>query len=534
MSDVLEVELYGLDGTVRLRTLDKRRNLRVTEELNGPGLGTVDIPVTALTQVQHDRVIKVRYRGSIVFAFVIEAIARVHVSGDDAPWARVSGRGLMCWLEDAVVYPAGGLTYYAPSERPFNFAATGAQFESDLVWTAPLGLKWTAATDYRKGRPKNWPDRAAYWIWKTNPASAVAADTTNWFRSYLVTTEAKRLRFFATADNYFRLYMDGALILSTSSLRGEGSTWNKLASRTMTIPAGSHRIAAVVTNGKNGSATNKAGFLFCVAEVDDTGKPTRVLRRSNTTNWQVSDDEPKMYPAEIVDALLDEAHNRAVGAGQDTRVDYLARGWTETEDSSGRTWSTKVATSVRCGTHLLDVVHQMVDEGIDFWADPANLELCAYETRGTDRTETILLTIAKNLSEYETLATSTGKTVALVRTADGWTTAADSAGVTERGRRESFLEFGNTRSEATGAARAARILKRTARLTNAVTRAVSVPRSGVRPFLNYKVGDRITAVSTTGTKAIARVLSLTLAEPDTGVLYCENELEFPNTTEVLG
>jgi hypothetical protein len=518
--DQLEVILYGPNGTTVKQPIKARRGLRFMEEHNGPGFGTIAIPLSQASAVAYDDVVKLRYNGTTVSAFMVETIGKVWVDVDGS-WVTISGRGLLAWLDDAIVYPQWGLRYYSPVDRPFDFAGVGGNFESRVVWTRPLGTQYRNMTDYRKGLPAKWPDRFAYWIWKTSPTASVADGARNWFRSSITLSSTTRLRFYATADNFFRLFVDGTLLLSTSDLRGEGATWKKLASRTITLGAGTHHLAAVVTNGANGSGTNRAGFLCTVTKVTSDGKPGAVVRRSNKTQWWVTDDEPRWYPAEILDVLRSEAIARGA-----SRLSYMTIGWTNTADSSSRAWSTTVVRKIRCGTSLLDVASLCVDLGIDLWLDPASQTLNAYETRGTDRSATVSLRIRKNLESYALRGDATGKTHALVRSADGWTAVSNTAGITSRGRRETFLEFGNTRSETTAAAGANRILSRTAKTTITVERVLAYPTTDAKPFLDFAPGDRIKAVGLDGTQKNARVLSITIAENDTtGAVEYEPELE---------
>jgi hypothetical protein len=333
-------------------------------------------------------------------------------------------------------------------------------------------------------------------------------------------SSTRKVRFYATADNYFRLHLDGALILADSDLKGEGATWKRIASRTMTVTAGTHNLTAMVTNGRNGSVSAKAGFLAVVTNVDSNGKPTSVIRKTDPGNWWVTATEPTFYPSEIVETLIDEAVARSV-----TRVGYLTVDWAASTDSSSRSWSTTTAMDVRCGTNLLDVVQTMVDLGVDFWADAATNRIKAYETRGSDKSSSILLKVGKNLESYETTATSTGKTAALVRSADGWTATTNATGVTNYGRRETYLEFGNTRSETTAAANASRILARTAKTTVTVNRVECTPVADAEPFIDFAPGDRVTALSSAGAKTTARVLSIALTEGDDGAVRYEPELE---------
>ena len=94
------------------------------------------------------------------------------------------------------------------------------------------------------------------------------------------------------------------------------------------------------------------------------------------------------------------------------------------------------------------------------------------------------------------------------------------------GRRETFLEFGNTRSESTAASAASRVIKRTARPSIATDQVAWVISGDTRPFLDFNNGDVITVPSSTGGKTTARVLSLALAEDDsTGQVRAEATLE---------
>jgi hypothetical protein len=515
----LEVRLYDTDGATPLGVLARRRGLRAMEEFNGVGFGQVTVPAADAAGVAYDQVVKVAYGGTEVAGFVVESKSRVHIDDNGLAWVTLRGGGLLAWLEDAVVYPAWGLKRWAPVDRPFNFAGRGGNWEDRVTWTAPEAVAYTSTATVRKGYPRRWPDRKGKWIWKTDPASSVAADTRNWFRSSFTLAATTKVRFYVTADNQFSLYVDGTLILKTSDLKGEGATWKKTAVRAITLEAGTHYIAVAASNG-GGSETSLAGLLVAVTAIRSNGKPGKVLRRSDATNWYVTDDEPRWYPAEIVEQLYYEADTRGVD-----RIGNITIGWTDDEDSSGRDWSTAVALKIRCGTNYLDVIHRMVDLGIDFWLDPATNTLEAYETRGTNRATSVLLKVAKNLATYETTGNATGKTFALVRSADRWTSATNSAGVSARGRRETFLEFGNLTGTATPSSAATRILARTAAVAPIVERVSAIPTPDARPFLDFAPGDRVTAPSSSGGVSTARVLSITLVEDEAGLVTYEPELE---------
>lgn len=524
----LEVLQYDSDGLTLIGTIPRRKGVSVSEDFNGTGGGSVTIPIADASGVNYDDVIKVSYAGTIVAAFVVESKQRDHIGADGTRWVTVAGRGLMSWLEDCVVWPQGGITYnYSPADRPFNYAGIGGHWYSLVTWAAPLGFKQSATSsgDYRYKAPKGWPDPNAYWIWATNPAATVAANARNWFRSTFTLTEGRKLRFYATADNYFNLYLDGALILSTSDQQAEGATWNGFATRVINVPAGNHILAAYVTNGASGSPGDRAGFLFSCTRLDSAGKPTTVLRHSDLANWYVTDDEPLWYPAEMLDVVISEHRARLTDEGQTGRLQNLLQGWSDTHDSDAVAWTTAKALTFRVGTSGVDVLNTLVDHSIDFWVDPETVTLHAYEARGEDKSSAVVLAPIKNLDTYETTGTKARKTAALVRSAEGWTDATDSTGVAAYGRRESFLEFGNTRSEATASSAATRILRRTARVAVATPQVAFRITSDARPFIDFNCGDVITVPSSTGGTTTGRVLSLALTEADDGTVSGSLEME---------
>jgi len=524
----LAVEQYNSDGLTRLGELSQRRAPRYTEEFNGPGFGEVTVLAAAALTIAYDRVIKILLDGDVVGAFVVESKGRTHIAADGNRWVRLAGRGLPCWLEDARVWPQGGITYnYSPTERPFDFAGVGGHWYDLITWTAPLGFKQSATSsgDYRYKSPKAWPDPGAYWIWKTNPAATVAPGARNYFRSTFALEEPRKMRFYATADNFFRLFLDGALIMATSDIKAEGANYTGFAERVIQVPSGPHILAAEVTNGNSGSPGDRAGFLFTCTLLNPDGSPSTVLRHSDLANWFVTDEEPLWYPAEILDVVLGEYLTRMLDAGQSGRLQNLTRDWTDTLDSNGDPWTGAIARGFTCGTTALDVLNVLVDESIDFWVDPDTITLHAAETRGVDRSNEIVLAGVKNLEAYETSGKRARQTGALVRSAAGWTEATDTAGVAVYGRREAFLEFGNTRSESTAAANATRILKRTAKVNVDTPRVQFTITDDARPFIDFSPGDRITAPSSTGTQSTGRVLALTVYEDDQGNAHAEAILE---------
>jgi len=528
---VLEVRLFKADAQTPMGPVARRKNVRVSEEFNGQGFGEITVPATGLLDFAYDNVLKFTLDGQVVAAMVIEGRRRSHVVVDGTRWVTLYGRGIMCWLDDVAVWPQGGITYnYSPTDRPFNYAGVSGHWYDLVTWDRPLGFKQSATSsgDYRYKKPKGWPDPGAYWIWPTNPAATVAPNARMWARSTFSLTAARKMRFYGTADNFFELYLDGALILATSDVKAEGATYTGFAERVIQVPSGPHILAAYVTNGTSGSPGDRAGFLMSATLLNPNGTPSTVLRHSDLTNWYVTQTEPLWYPAEMLDVIIGEHRGRMIEAGRATRLENLGIGWTSDLDSEGVDWVTAKGLAFRVGTKASDVLQLLVDHSIDFWVDPDTVTLNAYETRGSDKSVGVRLAGVKNLTGYDTDASKARSTIALVRSKGGWTQAVDTAGVAAYGGRETFLEFGNTRSEATAASAALRILKRTARVNVDTPRVSFTITPDARPFIDFNCGDVITVPASNGAgKTTGRVLALTLLEADseTGNVTGEATLE---------
>jgi hypothetical protein len=168
----------------------------------------------------------------------------------------------------------------------------------------------------------------------------------------------------------------------------------------------------------------------------------------------------------------------------------------------------------------------MVDLGHDIYLPPVTMEMEASESRGTDRSATVLLNTGTNLVKYSTTVERPLKTVALVRTKSGWLRAADNALRTTNGWRETFLEFGNTASDDAARRRAQKVLQRTGK-TQVVASGVEVAVvDGAVPYVNFDVGDLVSLANPAGPglPVKARILSIALKDEGGGVSF-QPELE---------
>ena len=111
-------------------------------------------------------------------------------------------------------------------------------------------MVWKNDTTGREKLPVRWKDRDAAWIWRTNPANAVARGTVNWFYRDFTLTEPKRVRFYASCDNSMEVFLDGQRIMSSSDFDQEAASFTQMARFTIRLGIGTHTLAAKVRNDK--------------------------------------------------------------------------------------------------------------------------------------------------------------------------------------------------------------------------------------------------------------------------------------------
>jgi hypothetical protein len=533
------------------------------DEFNQPGYGTCTVPLFSADAalLVKDAVVRVIYRDAVRFAWFVETRDRDLANASGQQTLTASGRGLLAWLEDAVLYPQGGLADFLAPDRPFNWASGPGSWRSSGNYQAALGVTWRDDSTSRDGLPVRWKDPSAQWIWRTNPETVVQRGTVNWFYRDFTLTDPVRVKFFASCDNSMDVFLDGQQIMSSSDFDQEAASFTQMARFTIRLGIGTHTLAARVKNDKpwqrydldvtatddkvscsghglaNGTqvtVTDKSGATgltkgdtyFVRAKTDDDFKLATsnsdgtIVNVTTNTSWQVSSTEPYWRPAMILKTLAEEAATRGV-----YRMNRITYGFTNSAPTSG-SWTTEADLTLKVGATLLTVLDDMVDLGHDFWLDPSTLELEAWESRGTDRSATVLLDTGQNLARFSTSVERPLKTVALVRTKNGWLRTADNTLRDANGWRETFLEYGNTASEDAAKRQANRVLARTGK-TQVLAQGVEVVvTTGAVPYVDFSVGDvvAIPNPSGTGLPNKARILSIGLKEEGGGVSF-QPELE---------
>lgn len=597
----LSYQVWDPTNQTYVGSLEQVLSGEFVDEYNGTGVGTVTVPLTSADAalLVKDAVIRVTYQDAVRFAWFVETRETTLAPNGNDYQLKATGRGLLGWLDDGVVYPQGGIADFNSPDRPFNYASSAdGGWRSSGNYQDALGVQWKNDSTARARLPVRWKDPAAQWIWRTDPEVAVQRGTVNWFYRDFTLAESKRIKFYASCDNQMEVWLDGTLVMSSSDFDQEAVSFSQMARYTTRLGAGEHTLAARVRNDRpwtrydanvnasddkitipdhglangtqvivadkdeaagltkgssyyvraktdddfklattNSDATivnitsngkvdlrlkvdNTAGFILTGLEVDSNGKETSAIVVRTNTNWKVSSIEPYWRPAVILRELIEEAAARGV-----YRLGEISFGYNSSAPTSG-SWTTEVDLTMKVGATLGVVFDDVVDLGHDLWLNPSTLELEAWESRGTDRSATVLFDTGTNLINYTTQVERPLKTVALVRTKDGWLRAADNTLRTANGWRETFLEYGNTRSDDVARRRAQRHLRRTGK-TQVATSGVEVAvTSGAVPYVDFDVADVVSVPDPIGNGdlAKARVLSISLAETD-GQLRFVPELE---------
>jgi hypothetical protein len=599
----LRLDVYDATNATYQGTLSAALSSEFVDEYNAPGAGTVTVPLDSADAalLVKDAVVRVIYRDDVRFAWFVETRERTIADNGNQYTLTASGRGLLAWLEDAVIYPQGGLADFLAPDRPFNYASGPGGWRSSGNYQAALGVQWKDDTTSRDGLPVRWKDPTAQWIWRTNPETVVQRGTVNWFYRDFTLSSPARVKFYASCDNAMDVYLDGQQIMSSSDFDQEAASFTQMARFTIRLGEGTHTLAArvrndkpwqrydlevatddkvscsghglangtqVIVSNKSGAAPlvngdtyfvrqktdddfklattnsdgtivnvttvgkidlrlkvdNTAGFILTGVEVNDSGKDTDTVVVRTNTSWQVSSTEPYWRPAMILRTLTAEAATRGV-----YRLAGLTYGYSITAPTSG-SWTTEVDLTLKVGATLLTVLDDMVDLGHDFWLNPTTLRLDAWESRGTDRSATVLLDTGHNLARFTSTVERPIKTVAVVRTKDGWLRVAENTLRDTNGWRETFLEYGNTASEDVARRNAQRVLARTGK-TQVVASGVEVAVvDGAVPYVDFTIGDLVSIANPAGSglPAKARILSIALKDEGGGVSF-QPELEVITT-----
>lgn len=254
-SDGLTLTVFDPTNTTQLGTLSQVLSSEFSDEFNATGYGSVQVPLSSSADkalLVKDNVVRVTYQGSVRFAWFIEVLERDLAVGSGQQTITASGRGLLAWLDDAVVYPQGGLSDFSSDQRPFNYASADGAWKADYTWSTPQALTWKSDTTVREQLPTKWRgiDPNAAWIWSTNPATGVQRGTVNWFRGTFTLSTSTLVSMWASFDNFGEVWLDGTKVMDSSRFSETAPSFSQFVKFTTRLGKGTHTVAARVRNDK--------------------------------------------------------------------------------------------------------------------------------------------------------------------------------------------------------------------------------------------------------------------------------------------
>lgn len=514
----VDVLIYQPDGATLIAIVPDVLAVTALEEKDGQGGGSLrvayDNPALAAnpTLLDHRNVVKVRIGGTVRAAWMIRKTDEVLVGagGEVVRAVEASGPGLLAWLEDAVVYQEAP-NDQGGSTRWFGWGSKSGTWYSSSEWGAPVrvakrgGADFTDPQNRYRNKPLNWPDckPKAWWVWDRPNANRTAPAGKCYFRYPVYTAEdGTDYGLYLTADNRVDVQIDGEPL---STVRGRRAFKNTYAVD-FTLDSGTHILGFRVTNRGGGASLLAALFRYDDTD-DDESTGTLVGATGTGTGWVIRSyptAEPGWTAGEILADLISEADTRGVAS-----VGYLnGDTFTDTTDTDGTAWSEYVI-PVNVGDTYWQVAENLRDYDVDLRVNPATLALDAYQVRGSDVSGSVMIAAGSSaVSANEQVESRIVNTV-LVADEDEWSTVTDSASVSAHGRTEGFLNLSSlpTRSAAKVADKVLELYA----LPVEGTTLEYVPQTGAVPWVDFNVGDYVTAPTTGGGYTTRRVISIAVA-----------------------
>jgi hypothetical protein len=504
LCDRVVVNVYDGGGTLVLADLDAAHSVRFTDELGGDGAASLTVNALAPDLVANPDLLE---DGIVKFALEL-------VDGD--PTVEVSG---------AVLVPTSGTVVADPGLAEVTSAAPGLRGLLNRAVVFPEVVRWDTNTEDARlfgwmsidtaawYDPADWSTPLSYGnvdstLWANGGGAAlITADLTpavgdvNLFRTEFTLATASRVRIYWLGDDSTQVFLNSKKLGEV----GPGSTTQVT---NVVLPAGSHTLAAQVTN----EFPSELKFAAMVFQVADDGSLT-LRRRTDTTHWKVHKVIGGVYPgwtaAAIFLKLLQEAklHTTALAG-----LDALTADFTNALDSNGDPWpDIQDAKAFQIGTPLGEATAQLEELGFHLRVLP-DMTVQAFIEQGTDVSATVELTAGVNLLGLTYQGSPVEATTLLYRGATTWGLLSDTTGVATYGNRYKQVTLGTSQSYRQALNAAAGTLPDMAEPKYVYTarfRAVD----GAVPWLDFGVGDTVSSLDRTGTYVPMRMLSLSAETP---------------------
>lgn len=513
---MISAEVYAGDSPGTLITaLSEARRHNFLDQLNDTGSGAVEIHkqdsdlASFPYLLNYGNIIRILLDGTPVFAYVLESRDTPIAPPEEhsGEWYPLSGRGVLSLLENAVVYPDGGVGINKTvRQRTFDFSAIDYD---DSAWISATAYE-TEGSPTLHSQVIGWPDGTAYWIWGEAPTGSPGASPagTNYFRKSFTLGADATVAVFATGDNRLvKLYLDNEPILESTGANAYRHTFR--ADRDLTT--GTHVIAAEVKNGTGGVAHPNPGGLLCVVYTLDEANDLDALVVHTDSTWLALDypaNVPGMSIGEIWRILVDEAQNRGGLPG-------ITLGFTDTDDTNSNAWDDNPDIALDIGTNLLDVAQTFIEQFVDMDVTPT-LELQIYNkgTYGTDLTGSVNLLVGEDFEDLQSRGLPHLTNSVLARDQNAvLMEVEDSPSLAARARKEKYIEFGLAPSEDRAVAMSDEVLAEFAGPSVELTGRVTAD-SG--PYTTWRKGDLILMPDREGTPTDTQILSVAISLDEAG------------------
>lgn len=349
------------------------------ETLNDTGTGTVALLNTdpALAGIDYDQALRFYLDDAPVFVSLVEVIdTRTIAPTEEADQVTtITGRGAIAVLDDMAVYPEGGADHLpVGDDRLFFFGqadyddsgwqpATVQAIYNDATpnWNDSLGVK----------APRDYPASGAGYIWNNEGTTAEAPVGTVYFRYTFVLGAAIKIKFYASGDNLWTLWLDGVEIMGEGE---DGTTWlDTQESDVIDISAGTHVMAARVTNtppfiDEFAVAHPNPAFLIVSAWAVNGSDGSESLVWQTDATWRVTgylDNAPPITAGQIIGTLVAEGVARGCFAPTLTFSDVASSdgfAWSSLSTAGGPIY--EFTTNV--GDTVLGVLRSLAETYVDF------------------------------------------------------------------------------------------------------------------------------------------------------------------------
>jgi hypothetical protein len=558
---LVSAQLLDTDGTtVIANALDNAFDISWRSAINDPGWGELSLPLSeaGAAQLTPGRFVRCQLDGSTVFHWhILRPPERTTISGQEeyGEVLRARGPGWIGGLSTAVIRPYGGVDNpLVPQSRIWSFATPNYVepaawdpaveiVQSNVVFADRYQLL-TIIVEVPDGpdveetiqapAPLSWKVPEAFWIWGNATTTTVGR---NYFRSSFTLGAQALITIAATGDNFYTVFLEGVPILGDNE---NEACWQEHREITITLPAGTYSIAAMVDNLEWPVAyVNPAGFLCAVYVPDAQGDPASNVLVSDDT-WSSLDyptNEPGWSPGAIVLDIRTEVQ------ANDTLPHWLVD-FSTTTDSDSAAWSDPINSwpeipnfAVPVGATVLDLLQRLADEEwLEYRSAATTMTLQCYNPGGAGSVTAFEFVEGVNIEELTFGEAEPVANRLLVKWGSGYLEVEDSAAITANDGialeatitvdAASYAEAERKAQVALGIMVDAEpsitlrfIPPETWRETE-----IADPNERGRPYEDFREGDWITIPNQSGTPTSYRLLSLAVNQADDGHAEIVGEL----------